>query len=83
MAASATAANSMLASTELNYAVGVMPSSDMMVERREVEDWFAKFLRRVVSNTAGPKETLLGGLVEHSVCDLFCDQCICMPMCCC
>merc|ERR1711939_683839 len=50
----------MLASTELNYAVGVMPSSDMMVERREVEDWFAKFLRRVVSNTAGPKETLLG-----------------------
>merc|ERR1711990_503236 len=37
-----------------------MPTHEQMVERRQVEDWFAKFLRRVVSNTAGPKETLLG-----------------------
>ena len=55
------ASNSMLASTDLHMNMGAMPSAEQMVERRQVEDWFAKFLRRVVSNTAGPKETLLGG----------------------
>ena len=71
MAADCHASNSMLASTELHYNVGAMPTHEQMVERRQVEDWFAKFMRRVVSNTAGPKETLLGG--ENSYIDLYLD----------
>ena len=46
--------------SDTKIAVGVMPTNELMIERREVEDWFANFLRRVVSNTAGPKEVLLG-----------------------